>query len=263
MTETHALARFENGSSSLRLLATGEAMHSSIGAWEEAQSLYVRGSGLAEKLLLAEREPLVLYDLGLGIAANAIAAIEVARRIGGRELQIVSFESDLSGLALALESREHFPWLQENEELAQTLLSRGNVRDGRIHWELRSGDFLMARELPVPELIFFDFYSPKTDSTLWGIHSFQKLFAACAPRRARNLDSTLVTYCSATSARSAMLLAGFFVGHGPSTGAKRDTTIASTILASLSAPLGRDWFEHLRRSAKPWPEDFEFSQRMP
>ena len=95
------LVIFPNGTASLKPKGTTEPMHSSIGAWTEAQSLYVGPSRLQERLTDASTTPLVVYDVGMGIAANALAALQCALNIPSstrRGLHVVSFENDLNGL---------------------------------------------------------------------------------------------------------------------------------------------------------------------
>src|SRR5690242_14906692 len=69
------------GFSSIRQISSGEIMHSRTAPMEEARLLYVEQSDLAARLRLSAGEtsasaaPLVLWDVGLGAAANAMAAI--------------------------------------------------------------------------------------------------------------------------------------------------------------------------------------------
>ena len=83
---TPALGEYEvhvarEGFASIRHVASGEVMHARTPPMEEAESLYVDQSGLAERLQLGPAEnasdapPLVLWDVGLGAGANAMAAI--------------------------------------------------------------------------------------------------------------------------------------------------------------------------------------------
>lgn len=254
MKKTHDLIVFDNQSTSLRHLATGEAMHSSIGAWAEANILYVEQSGLAKRLAGAECGPLVLYDIGMGVAANAVAALECRKAVGptARPLRIVSFENDLTGLSLALEHLPQFsylaPWAEILKELLQT--RRWRSPDGKVDWTLVEGDFLARPILaPGPEVIFYDFYSPKSSPELWTEASFGKLIQAA--RDMKRCD--LYTYSASTSARVALLLSGFFVGKGLTTNAKSETTVASLRLKDLAHPLAESFLKKLRRSDRITP----------
>jgi queuine tRNA-ribosyltransferase len=198
----------------------------------------------------------------MGIAANALAAIEcfLASR-PERDLLIVSFEKHLDALELALSRPECFPWIARNRAAVADLLGHrrwsASVGGAQVRWELIEGDFRDAElsALPSPELVFFDFYSPKETPELWQADCFEKLRAHAAPR------TRLFTYCSSTSARSAMLLAGFFVGEGAGTDAKTETTVAATCLEDIERPLDPRWLDKLVRSSKPLPPDWSSDLR--
>jgi tRNA U34 5-methylaminomethyl-2-thiouridine-forming methyltransferase MnmC len=246
---SHELVAFPNGSFSVKPLCSDEAMHSHIGPWQEAELIYVSQSRLAERLARAGG-PLVVFDLGLGIAANALAAIECFSGCAPqRDLHLVSFEKHLDGLKLALSRAERFPWVARHRETLEELLARREWRSPRIRWQLREGDFLAAplAELPPAEVMYFDFYSPKACPELWDVGCFEKLRAAGSPHAA------LFTYGASTAARSAMLLAGWNVGTGLPTSSKAETTVASRFLPDLKRPLGGAWLTQLSRSEKPLP----------
>jgi hypothetical protein len=70
----------------------------------EAEQLYVRQSRLAERLRALEAPILVLFDVGMGAASNAIAALaesEAAPSSAAR-LELISFERDSGALRMAL-----------------------------------------------------------------------------------------------------------------------------------------------------------------
>src|SRR5579885_1384183 len=88
----HEIFPCRDGSWTLRDRALNQSMHSEIGAWREAREIYVGPSRLAERL--GRPGPaLVIYDLGLGIAANALAALFEWQRPPSprRALRIISF----------------------------------------------------------------------------------------------------------------------------------------------------------------------------
>src|SRR6476661_6944693 len=87
------------GFSSIRQISSGEIMHSRTDPMEEARKVYVEQTHLAERLREESAEPLVLWDVGLGAAANVMAAMECFETAGPkRPLRIVSFENDLDSL---------------------------------------------------------------------------------------------------------------------------------------------------------------------
>ena len=230
-------------------------MHSSIGPWQEANEVYIEQSRLSKRLRNGT-EPLVVYDVGLGIGANALAAIAChGSAPPNRSLHIVSFENDLSGIWLALEQVEQFAFLRDREAIVRELLDSRLTSPGPgILWELRVGDFReeLLSAPAAPEIIFYDFYSPAETPAVWTVDCLKPLRSVCR-EGATDRGTVLVTYVASTAARSAMLLAGFYVGYGSKTSVKLETTIASTRLQDLERPLDRKWLEKLRRSSKPLP----------
>lgn len=245
------------GFSSILHAASGEIMHSRMEPMAEARRLYVEQARLAERLR-AGSAPLILWDVGLGAAANALAAVETHSALTPagprRDLEIFSFENDLDSLHLAAAHRDRFPYL--DHPAVTPLLADGRWDGPGIRWRVIPGDFCQTlTEAPAPEVIFYDMYSAKTSGPLWTLAHFQNLFAACAGRPAE-----LFTYTVSTAARSALLAAGFWVARGRSAGAKEETTIALTPAARATPPgdsrtlLGPEWLTKWERSAARWPD---------
>ena len=263
------------GFSSIRQLSSGEVMHSVSAPEDEANRLYVEQSRLAARLRRSDptdAQPLVIWDVGLGAASNAMAALHCAERelaaAGGdpaalRPLQIVSFERDLDSLALAARHASHFPHLRHGAP--QALLREGHWRhaSGQIDWRLLHGDFLAHLETaPAPDLIFYDPFSSKTDTVLWQSDVFARIHRHCAPRPAE-----LYTYSASTAVRVALLLAGFYVAEGVGTGPKATTTVAFTRLdgrndaADSPRLLGAEWLARWRRSGSKYPAGLTEAER--
>ncbi len=255
------------GFSSIRQLSSGEIMHSRTAPMEEARQLYVEQSRLAERLGRSSEDesPLVIWDAGLGAAANAMAAIECYEEVpAGRPMRIVSFENDLDSLRLALLCREDFPYLRA--DAAKALLADGHWQSQNhpgLSWLLFPGDFLEAMSrAPAPDFIFYDMFSTKTSAQLWTAATFQRVFAACAGRPAE-----LFTYTCSTANRAALLAAGFYVARGRNAGEKLETTIALTPAAFQSGLAGRrkllsrDWLAKWERSAAKFPGDIGPNER--
>ena len=232
----------------------GEVMHPVIGAAAESELLYVQQSRLRERLA-ADGPPLVLFDVGLGAAANALAALRAARELpgGGRRLEVVSFERELGALELAAsdEGARQLGLDAADVLAARALLATGRHEEPRLAWRLVQGDLLatLPAERALAELVFWDPFSPRHDGAPWSVAAFTALRSRCAGR------ASLFTYSTATQVRSALLLAGFYVGAGDPSGPKGQTTSAATQLADLAQPLDRRWLERVRRSSAPWPAD--------
>jgi queuine tRNA-ribosyltransferase len=239
----------------MRDAEAGEVMHPVIGAAVEADRLYVAQSRLAARLLEPAGAPLVLFDVGLGAAGNALAALRAARALpaGRRPLAVVSFERELGALALAAseEGAARLEWSPADAAAARALLAGGRHEEPGATWELRLGDALarLDGEPLRADLVFWDPFSPKVNPALWSAGAFSRLAARCAP------GAALFTYSTATATRAALLLAGFVVGHGDASGPKEETTAAALPPALPARPLDARWLARLGRSSAPLPAD--------
>ncbi len=254
------------GFSSIRQISSGEVMHSVNPPAEEAQKLYVEQSGLALRIgsgLDREME-LVLWDVGLGAASNAMAAVRCFEQVLAergpeaiRPVRLVSFECDLDPLTLALKFPSHFPHLRHAAPHSILKDRRWAHPSGLLVWELHTGSFLAHIEsVAIPDIVFYDPFSTRVDSGLWTAGVFARLFAHC-----RSKPSELYTYSSAPSVRAALLAAGFFVAEGAGTGSKTDTTVAFTQPEgakrhpALTRLLGPEWLKRWRGSRSKYPPD--------
>ncbi len=253
-----------SGAPAMRDRASGEVMHPGTGPGVEPRELYVLPSRLEARLRAGGDDDLVLLDVGLGAASNAIAAWRVSEAIGGaggasevRRLRIVSFDHDLEPLELALrpEHAASFGLGREHDgahTAATALLATHRFETPRTTWRLSLGDFpaQIAREPSASaDIVFWDFYSSKTHPHLWTLAMFREL------RRVCRSGATLHTYSTATSFRAGLLLAGFAVGAGTSSGERQETTIAAVDVADLEEPLDLRWLDRLARSSAAFPTD--------
>lgn len=250
-----------HGHSSIQQLSSGETMHSVSQPLVEANRLYVEQAKLRERLLEDTTDELVVWDVGLGAGANAMAVVlawealaaEVASseiaRIKGirvRPLRLVSFERDLDSFHLARSEPARFEYLKHDAPHVLARRKQWTSSDGRLTWELRVGDFLtdgLASTPPSPDVILYDPFSFKVDAPLWSVDAFENLLSATSGKPA-----TLFTYSNSTLVRGRLLAAGWFVGRGVGTGAKEETTIASSQRLAGLPYLGGEFVERWRRS---------------
>ncbi len=258
------------GFNSIRQVSSGEVMHSVSAPEDEANRLYVAQSRLATRLLRCpadDAEPLVVWDVGLGAASNAMAALHCAERelaargaTALRPLHLVSFERDLDPLILAARHAPRFAHLRHGAPQALLRDGRWQHASGLIGWQLCKGDFLAHLEhAPAPALIFYDPFSSKTDTALWHTEVFARLRRHCTAGPAE-----LFTYSAGTAVRVALLSAGFYVAEGVGTGPKATTTVAYTqpvTRAEVPALLGPDWLARWRRSGSKFPAGLPEAQR--
>lgn len=252
------LERFEvrdvgNGPAHIAHRASGEVMHGGDDPMDEAQALYVQQARLNERLVETNPKPLVVWDVGLGAAYNAMATILAYEGLGDasrRGLHLVSFEHDVGALRLALRHAPRFPHLRGPAPGRLLRFGEWRAPEVPLVWTLLEGDFLRCLEqAPAADCIFYDPFSTKTDTGMWTLDCFTRIFAACVAQ-----DTELFTYSAATGARSAMLAAGFIVGRGAPTGWRDETTLAMTPLAAAHAArrgrvlLDQEWLARWQRS---------------
>ncbi len=250
----HEVVATRSGAVAVRDVLTGEVMHPVIGAVAESEALYARQSQLKERLLEGTG-PLVLFDVGLGAASNALAARRISEELiqpNRRRLELISFENDLGALRVALADpqADKLGLSGEPGDAARALLETGIHETERTRWRLVKGDALalLGSIGDKAEIVFWDPYSPKSNPELWTTRAFELLRRRCGPR------ATLFTYSSSTTTRVALLLAGFAVGAGDATGTQRQTTCAAVELGDLKNPLGARFLERITRSSAPLPE---------
>jgi len=247
-----------SGFHSIRQKNSGETMHSVSEPASEARALYIDQSDLKRKLSSADESELIIWDVGLGAATNAMAAIHCFEEVPStsKSLKIISFESDLDSLRLALMHPLKFTYLKHPAPVL--LLKNGEWKSkcGRLSWQLVEGDFRKKiTQSACPDLIFYDPFSYKTDSELWSLECFQKIAHHLGDHAAE-----LYTYSASTRVRAALLVAGFFVAKGVGSGPKVETTLAflnplTSTRAPFSAMLSDEWLKRWERSQAQWPDE--------
>jgi len=240
------------GFSSIRNRSSGEIMHSVNPPEIEARELYIKPSQFQTRL--QTQKQLVIWDVGLGAATNAVGAIQALTDLFVSDLslkcetKIVSFEIDLDPLRLALKNPHLFPYLKSAapHHLLKDLTWKHEEHP--ISWSLHVGDFLESfPNTPRPDLIFYDPFSFKTNARLWQAECFKAIFEYC-----KGHPMQLMTYSASTLVRTILLSEGFYVGYGPASGPKTHTTVAFNTLEQAklhSKLLGAEWLARYEKNA--------------
>jgi tRNA U34 5-methylaminomethyl-2-thiouridine-forming methyltransferase MnmC len=207
----------------------------------------------------AAAEPFVLWDVGLGAAANAIAVLKATRDLP-TPIHLLSFDHTLEPLRFGLRHAVELGYLEDYQgPLARFLEGNRRVELSEatrtITWDLLLDDFPTliasptASGLPPPHAVLFDAFSPATNPEMWTLPLFERLYHRLDPKR----PCALPTYSRSTMLRVTLLLAGFRVGRGHPTGLKEETTIAANVPELIEDPLGQDWLARVRRSTSAEP----------
>ena len=254
----YRIVQLANGTHSIHSVAERETFHPVVGPVAEAEALYVRQLRLRERLSRHVGE-FVVWDVGLGAAANALTVLRATRDLPCC-IRLISFDHTLEPLRFALSHASELGYFDQYRARVEELLknSRATFIDGNqsVSWEFHLGDFptvltssLSGHLLPAPHAILFDAFSPAKNPAMWTLDLFSKLYRVLDPAR----PCAMPTYSRATMLRVSLLLAGFFVGAGQATGEKEETTIAANTLALLDEPLGSAWLKRVRNSTSAEP----------
>lgn len=216
MNSRYRLQLTDDGSRTLYSSEFDQNMHTGSGAWEEALIKHVKASGV-----LNMKNP-VVFDMGFGLGYNTLALLHESKKNDCGFLTIEAFEYDRSILPFARE----ISFMDERDRIYRfilTAMEQGESGDNDFILHVRYGD--ARRELlQVPgyaDAVFHDPFSPFSNPELWTVDFFIAL------RQRMKQDALLTTYSSSPKIRRALLEAGLHVGRGPSTGPKREGTLAS------------------------------------
>ena len=246
-----------SGARTLHCRASGETFHPVLGPLGEARELHLRQQHLLKRASSVPGQ-FVIWDVGLGAAANAIAVLDHFRDYrGSTGVELHSFDQTLEPLRFALDHADELGYLASYTKLLERLPDSAQSA-GPVRWQLHLGDFCewVRRgatsafvDLPAPHAILYDPYSLVSNRAMWTLEHFTNLRACCAPDR----PCLLTNYTRSTAARVTLMLAGFVVGRGWAVADKSETTVAATHLELLDSPLDHRWLERVRRSSESAP----------
>jgi queuine tRNA-ribosyltransferase len=285
----YKIVKLRSGAHSVHSLADDETFHPGIGPVAEAGELYVRQLRLPERVRETEGE-FVLWDVGLGAAANALTAIRLIREdlassnVAAQEsrapkiLRLVSFDHTSAALAFGLQHSVELGYIVGHETSLAELVENHSVKftDSvlEVAWTLELGDFpafLSERRSSIRRDSTFSQHAgsetgaptslPVPHAIMFDPHSPKKnpamwtapLFEDLFRRLDPQRPCALATFSRSTMARAALLLGGFFVGVGHPSGLKEETTVAANNLELLDEPLDRRWLERAKRSDSAEP----------
>lgn len=241
------LVALKEGGWSLRPHGGGETFHPVVGPMVEARTLHVEQQRLTERA--RSFNPFVIWDVGLGAAANALAAVEALRGHPCR-VELHSFDLSSEALAFAGSHAKQLAYPAPYIDSLSVLLEKGSTQIGAVQWFFHEGDFyqrLRTDSLPAPHALLYDPYSPETNPGMWTLERLSLLRQQLAE------PCLLSNYTRSTAVRVTLLLAGFYVGYGAGVGEKDQTTVASNDVALLEKPLPKEWLKRVCASTNAAP----------
>ena len=249
----YQLVRLRNGAVCVRSVADDETFHPGIGPVAEAEALYVRQLRLPERVRETKGE-FVIWDVGLGAAANALTALRECGSLnansgqptpdpsqegnqstarvqspapllggaggGSRRIRLVSFDHTCDALLFAVQHAAELTYplgfKAQLSELAANRRVQFHHGGLEVDWTLMLGDFPSALAGQNSLL------KPAPHAILFDPHSPQKnpamwtvpLFTNLFRQLDPQRPCALANFTRSTLARAAMLLGGFYVGVG-------------------------------------------------
>ncbi|MGB7488305.1 MAG: MnmC family methyltransferase [Phormidesmis sp.] len=244
----------------------GEWFHSREGACNEAQQTYVVSSNLAERALADE---LKILDVCYGLGYNTAAALETIWQVNPQcRVEVEALEIDIEVARSAIAQGLTQPYTPKVQQVLQDLAAHQKAtRQKATHQKIEQADLSAyplttyslaanlrlgdARQQIQPlvtqgwqaDIIFLDPFSPPHCPQLWTVEFLQRVAQCLQPQ-----TGVLVTYSCAAAVRSALTLAGLFIGSTRAGGRKWPGTIASYRAAALPL-LSPQEQEHLQTKA--------------
>ncbi len=207
----------EDGSHTLFASELGECYHSTHGAIQESQHIFIEAG-----LRSCPNPKIEIVELGFGTGLNALLSLIEAEK-SGRNIRYTSLEAYPISQEMAAtlnfckilqtpqDLQDHFksmhscPWDKETAITPHFSLKK-------IRCDFREGIRLVGSF----DLCFFDAFSPEKQPELWTEAIFSDLFHIA------NKAAQLTTYCAKGSVRRAMQAAGFEVERLPGPPGKRE-----------------------------------------
>lgn len=205
-----------DGSHTIAIPENGVTYHSVHGAIQESRHVFIDAGWKRVSGRLAAQE-LAVFEMGFGTGLNAfLTAIEaVANRqpVTYTAVELYPLPWEEAGLLNYTESLGHAGLFRQLHECP---------------WneEVRINDFFTLQKLPTDlsffstsqrfDLVYYDAFAPSAQPELWTKEAFEKLFVLLYK------NAALVTYCSKSNVRRALIAAGFSVEKLPGPAGKRE-----------------------------------------
>jgi tRNA U34 5-methylaminomethyl-2-thiouridine-forming methyltransferase MnmC len=221
----------------------GEAMHSMSGAYEESVVKHIDASDIFK----SGKKRITILDTGFGLGYNILAVLEKNHYEHVFEyIEIISLEIDRT-IDQYFDSISFEGFRGEIYHDILDAYKHGTVQSATYGISLLFGDARKSiRTLEIKEVkfdaVFHDAYSPGKNPELWTCDYFTLV------RSLMKNDAILTTYSAAPQVRMALINAGFRIGRVPSTGEKKEGTIA--FIDAQRIPFSDEEIDELRENVK-------------
>ncbi len=209
------LVTTEDGSSSIFLAQLNEHYHSTHGAIQESQHVFMKMGWVSAILGKSE---ISILEIGFGTGLNAWLVLQETKqndsspKVYYTTLEAFPIDNELASKLnyASIQETSTFMLLHSAPWNEPTLIHDRYTLDKR-HIEMEA--FVPARAY---NLIFFDAFAPNIQPELWTKEVFDKMYSSL------DTGGVLVTYCAKGQVRRNMIAAGFTVERLPGPPGKRE-----------------------------------------
>lgn len=211
-----SVVKTDDGSSSIYIEQMDEHYHSTHGAIQEANHVFIENG-----LLRNKKEKLKIFELGFGTGLNAFLTYVNKK---GREIEYDSIEAFPVEIALIEELNyveevgpefdADFKRIHEAEWGAKSEIS-DKFQLNKFHSKIQD---LVMKEIHY-DMIFFDAFGPRAQSEMWDIKVLEKMYKGLIP------GGELITYCAQGQFKRDLKSLGFEVIPLPGPPGKREMTV--------------------------------------
>ncbi|MDP4237940.1 MAG: tRNA (5-methylaminomethyl-2-thiouridine)(34)-methyltransferase MnmD [Bacteroidota bacterium] len=204
----------EDGSHTLFVPEIDECYHSTHGAIQESQHIFIE-AGLKQ----CPKPEIRVLEIGFGTGLNAFLTFLEAGR-SGKQVHYTSLERYPVSVEKALQlnyPEELVPG--ERRAFEQMHVSAWNAPvqvNDYFSLEKIETDFTRFDFTGMYDVIYFDAFSPEKQPEMWSRELFEKIYTHCYP------GAILTTYCAKGMVRRVMQAAGFTVERLPGPPGKRE-----------------------------------------
>ena len=221
------LLKTEDGSHTIYLPELDEHYHSTHGAIQEANHVFIQ-TGIVDYLEnnSAERDqPIRIFEMGFGTGLNAFLTFLYAEE-NKIPLQMWSIEAhpvDLKTVAGLnyVDRLEKETYQSHFEKIHASEWGKEIEITPQFTFTKIQGDICNATLPNQIDIVFFDAFSPQVQPEVWELPVFEQLFKAVKP------GGVLVTYCAQGQMRRNLRAAGFETERKPGPPGKREMTKAT------------------------------------
>lgn len=231
----------DDGSLTIYAPSSGEHYHSTHGAIQESQYIFVRHGLDYRASLSPELSNIRVLEVGFGTGLNTLLTLHWAEQakklISYTSIELYPLQpelytqltydiDDMPHATKSLQALHKAPWEEVQSVSALSLLKHATSLQSYLELGNSSPPLVTEgekKQVNSFDVIYFDAFSPEAQPELWQEEVFTSLHRLCAPR------AVLTTYCAKGEVRRRLQRAGFVVERLPGPPGKREILRASCL----------------------------------